>query len=122
MPVILKINPQKRVVHSTFFGLVTDEELLAHGATIRSHPEFKPDYSEIVDLTMVTDLQVSRESLQKLARQKSIFHDSVKHAVIAPKDLTFQQAQEFQSMASPKRPNLKVVRTAAEAYEFVELK
>lgn len=122
MPVILKINPQKRVVHSTFFGTVTDAELLGHTETISWHPDFQPEYDEIVDLTMVTDMQVTPNGLQQLASKKSLFLSSSKHAVVAPKDLSFQKAEEFRRMAEASRPNLKVVRTAAEAYEFVGLK
>lgn len=122
MPVILKINPQKRVVHSTFFGLVTDSELLGHTETIFSHPNFRPEYHEIVDLTMVTDLQVTPNALQTLASRKSLFQSSSRHAVVAPKDFSFQKAEEFRRIAESSRPNLKVVRTAAEAYEFVGLK
>ena len=122
MPVILKINPQKRVVHSTFFGLVTDAELLGHTDTISSHPHFRPDYDEIVDLTMVTDMKVTPNGLQQLASRKSIFLVSSRHAVVAPKDFSFQKAEEFRQIAESSRPNLKVVRTAAEAYEFLGLK
>jgi len=122
MPVILKINPQKRVVHSTFFGLVTDAELLRHAETISSHPHFRPEYDEIVDLTMVTDMKVTPNGLQQLASRKSVFLASSRHAVVAPKDFSFQKAEEFRRIAESTRPNLKVVRTAAEAYDFVGLK
>ena len=122
MPVILKINPQKRVVHSTFFGLVTDAELLGHTDTISGHPDFRPEYDDIVDLTMVTEMQVSAKGLQQLAAKKSLFLPSSRHAVVAPKDLPFQKAEEFRKMAEASRPNFKVVRTALEAYEFVGLK
>ena len=121
MPVVLKVNPQKRVVYSTFFGLVTDEEILEHGQTIRTHPDFKRDYAEIVDLTMVSEMRVSRAALQKLAEDPSIFEPRAKHAVIAPKDFAFQEANAFATFPSKNRRNLKVVRTAAEAYEFLGL-
>ena len=122
MSVILKINPQKRVVHSTFFGIVTDEEILAHSHTIRGHPDFRSEYDEIIDLTMVTHLKVSTKAMQELAGRKSVFHASVKHVIIAPKDFSFDRAQEFKRIAEASRPNLKVVRTATDAYEFVGLK
>jgi len=84
MPVVLKVNPQKKVVHSTFFGLVTDQEILEHSQTIRTHPDFKRDYGEIVDLTMVTEMRVTRAALQKLAEDPSVFEPSVRHAIVAP--------------------------------------
>ena len=122
MPVVLKINPQKRVVHSTFFGVITDKEFLGHTETILSHPDFRPEYDEIVDLTMVTDPQISPAAMRQLAGKKSLFLPSSKHAVVAPKDLSFEKAEQFRRMAETSRSNLKVVRTAAEAYDFVGLK
>lgn len=121
MPVVLKVNPQKKVVYSTFFGVVTDNEILEHGQTIRSHPDFRHDYGEIVDLTMVTELKFTRAAMKKLASARSVFEPAVKHVIIAPKDFLFSEAQAFSSLASGNRRNLKVVRTPAEAYEFLGL-
>ena len=122
MSVILKINPQKRVVHSTFFGVVTDEEMLTHSHTIAGHPDFHSEYDEIIDLTMVTEVRVSTTAMQELAGRKSVFQPSVKHVIIAPKDFSFERAQQFKRLAEASRPNLKVVRTATDAHEFVGLK
>jgi hypothetical protein len=122
MPAILKINPQKNVVYSTFFGVVTDQEFLEHRETIMSHPDFRPHFDEIVDLTMVTDFRVSPAAMQELAGKQSLFQPSSKHAVIAPKDLSFEKAEQFQKMAEGRRPGLTVVRSAAEAYEILGLK
>ena len=122
MPVILKINPQKGVVHSTFFGVVTDQELLSHSQTVASHPDFRAKFDEIIDLTMVTDLQVSPTAMQELAGRKSVFQPSAKHVIVAPKDFSFEKAQEFKRMAETSRPTLRVARTSAEAYEILGLK
>lgn len=122
MPVILKINPQKRVVHSTFFGVVTDEEMLAHSHTIATHPDFRSEYDEIVDLSLITDLRVSTAAMQELAGRKSVFQSSAKHVIIAPTDFSFHRANELKRIAEASRPNLKVVRTAADAYAFVGVK
>ena len=121
MSVILKINPEKRVVHSTFFGLVTDQELLRHGETIVSHSEFRSD-DEVLDFTMVTDLKITAATMQKLAARQSVFHRSAKHVIIAPKDFSFEKAEEFKRIAEANRPTLRVVRKAAEAYEIIGLK
>lgn len=121
MPVVLKINPQKRVVHSTFFGVVTDKELLNHGETIASHAEFRPEFDEIVDLTMVTDFQVSPRAMQELAGRQSVFRQSAKHVIVAPKEFSFEKAEQFKKLAEKSRPTLRVARTAAEAYEILGL-
>ena len=122
MPVVLKINPQKKLVYSTFFGVVTDQELLEHSKTIAEHPNFRPEFNEIADLTMVTELRVTPVALQELASRDSVFQNSVKHVIVAPKDFSFKKAEQFRQMAESSRPGLKVARTAAEAYEILGLK
>ena len=122
MPAILKINPQKKVVYSTFFGVVTDQDFLEHRQTIMSHPDFRTHYDEIVDLTMVVDFNVSPAAMQELAGKESLFLPSSKHAIIAPKDFSFEKAEQFKRMAERSRPGLKVARSAAEAYEMLGLK
>lgn len=121
MPVVLKVNPQKKVVYSTFFGVVTDEEILDHAQTIRSHPDFRRDYAEIVDLTMVSELRFTQEAMQRVASRPSVFEPAVKHVIIAPKDFAFSKAQTITNLAVASRKDVKVVRTAAEAFEFLGL-
>ena len=122
MPVVLKINPQKKVVYSTFFGVVTDQELLEHSKTIAEHSNFRPEFDEIADLTMVIELRVTPAVLRELASRESVFQNSVKHVIVAPKDFSFKKAKQFKQMAESSRPGLKVTRSAAEAYEILGLK
>jgi hypothetical protein len=122
MPVILKINPQKKVVHSTFFGVVTDREMLAHSETISSHAEFRPEFDEIIDLTMVSELRVTETAMKELATKESVFARLAKHVIIAPKDFSYERALELKRIAEATRPGLTVVRTAAEAYQLVGLR
>lgn len=122
MPAILKINPQKKVVHSSFFGRVTDQQLLDHRETIASHPDFRSEYDEIIDLTMVTDFAVTPAGMQQLADKKSLFKTSARHVIIAPKDSSFEKAEQFKQIAQASRPGLAVARTSAEAYAILGLK
>ena len=55
MPVVLKIDPQRRVVHSAFYGKVTDAEFLGHHKRIASDPDFNSQFADIVDFSDVTD-------------------------------------------------------------------
>ena len=59
MPVVLKIDSRRRVVYSSFYGRVTDKELLGHRSTIASDPAFNRSFNEIVDLTAVTEHVIS---------------------------------------------------------------
>lgn len=120
MPVILKIDSHRRVVYSTFYGKVTDNELLRHGATIASDPDFRRDFSEIVDFSGVTEMAVSESTLKTMAGTQSLFSDTVLHIVVAPAKSAFQLASRYKEFARVSRPNLFVVRTRADAYKLLE--
>jgi len=122
MPVILKVDSLRRVVYSTFYGKVTEAELVRHGFTIASDPDFKREFSEIVDFSEVTELSISDAALNKLASTPSLFSRSVRHVIVASTEPGFQIASRFKAMSSETRPNVIVVRTRAEAYELLGIR
>jgi hypothetical protein len=119
MPVVLKVDRQRRVVYSTFYGNITDAELLDHGRAIASDPDFNSRFSEIVDFTGVTNAAVSESTLAAMAANPSIFSSSVLHIVVAPDDSMFALVTKFKDFAQSSRPHLFVVRTRAEAYRLL---
>jgi hypothetical protein len=122
MPVVLKIDSRRKVVSSTFYGRVTDEELLGHRASIASDPGFRPDFNEIVDLTSVTEVAISDAALVKLAGSESLYRDSAMHIIVASAQLPLELANRFKILAIETRLNLHVVRTPAEAYKLLDVR
>jgi len=119
MPVILKIDSHRKVVYSTFYGKLTDEELLRHGARIASDPDFRKDFSEIVDFTAVTQASISKDTLTTMANTRSLFSQSVFHIVVAAGGALFDLASRYKELSRKSRPNLFVVHTRAEAYKLL---
>jgi hypothetical protein len=119
MPVSLTIHSDRRLVYSAFHGDVTEEEFLRHAETIKSHPNFDPSFSEIVDLRGVTELRASTETLRQMALRESVFYSDSKHVVIAAPGLVFRMARMFQNLAEETRPRLKVVKTPEEAFDYL---
>ena len=122
MPVILKVDSLRKVVYSTFYGKITDQEILRHGLTIKSDPDFKRDFSEIVDFSAVTGMSISDATLAKVASTPSLFSESVKHIIVATSDEGFQIASRYKQLAGKSRRNLIVVRTREEAYKLLGIK
>jgi len=122
MPVILKVDSLRRVVYSTFYGKITDQEILRHGQTIKSDPDFKRDFSEIVDFSAVTEMSISDATLAKIAGTPSLFSESVKHIIVATSDEGFQIASRYKQLADKSRRNLIVVRTREQAYKLLGIK
>ena len=119
MPASLKVDVKNRTVYSSFEGLISDSDLLAHGSAIKNHPDFNPRFSEIVDFSKVTELRVTVGFINSLAKSGSVYSAASKHAVIAPHDLSFGIARMYQILAEDTRPTLAVVRSMDEARKFV---
>lgn len=122
MPVILKIDLRRRIVYSSFYGRVTDDEFLRHRSSIASDPSFNPEFSEIVDLTEVTEASVSEKALATIAATQSLYSPAALHIIVAPGRKTGKLAREFKMLAQGSRPNLHIVRTRAEAYKLLGTK
>lgn len=119
MAVVLKIDSSRRVVYSAFYGKVSDAEFLQHRSAIRSDPDFKPHFNEIVDFTAVTETSLSEAALATLAARPSLFDKSVLHIVVASADWVFQMAGKYKSMSRSSRPNFHIVRSREEAYQLL---
>lgn len=119
MPVVLKIDPHRRVVHSAFYGKITDAELLGHRARIASDPDFNPQFADIVDFSDVIDPAITESAIAALAVNPSLFSSSAVHIVIAPAAVVFRLGARFKVLAQSSRPNFHVVKTRAEAYQLL---
>ena len=117
MPVVLKIDPRRKVVYSAFYGKINDAELLDHRSSIANDPDFNPHYSEIVDFSAVTEANISNATLSAMATAPSLYDSSVVHIVVAPSPSLVQMMSKFKDLALSSRPNMIVVRTRDEAYE-----
>ena len=122
MPVILKIDPRRRVVYSTFYGRLTDQEVLNHRSAIASDPSFNREFSEIVDFSAVIEISVSESTLATLAGTQSLYSPSVLHIIVAPDSTMSQLANHFKELAQQSRPNLHIVRSRSEAYKLLAKK
>jgi len=119
MPVVLKIDPHRKVVYSAFYGAITDAEVLGHGKVISSDPDFNPDFSDIVDFSSVTNAAISESTLAALAANPSLFKSTVIHIVVAPDESLFRLVSKYKDFAQSSRPNVFVVRTRSEAYRLL---
>ena len=119
MPAVLKIDRQRRIVSSTFFGEVSGKDLLEHRERIKSDPEFDPSFAEIADFSSVKMLSVSESALMTLAKIDSLFNKDVPHLLVSPADLPMTLALQYRDIVRESRPNIFVVRTLQEAQQML---
>ena len=99
MPVVLKIDPHRKVVHSTFYGRITDADLLGQRSRIAADPDFNPQFSDIVDFSDVTDPAITEAAIAALAANPTLFSSSAIHIVVAPEGVMFQLGSKFKELA-----------------------
>jgi len=119
MPVTLSIDREQRLVYSAFLGTVTEEDFQGQPGRILAQPAFDPAYADILDFSSTTDMQVSDETLARMAEHKSIFSQEAIHIVIAPRGLIRKMAKHFQMMSLESRPNFVVVENRTQAFEHL---
>jgi hypothetical protein len=117
----LAIDVNQRLVVHTFSGVLTDADIAGLPARVRSHPDFDPTFSELLDFSGVTAGTISTSALDAVARSKSSFSRASLHVLIAPQDHIFGLARMAQVFAGETRPNSAVVRTMEEAREILAL-
>ncbi|HEV2196729.1 MAG TPA: hypothetical protein VGR55_14190 [Candidatus Acidoferrum sp.] len=104
------------------FGEVTQDEFAKAVSAIRSHSEFDPTFSELIDCTGITNVDVSTQFLQDAGAAPSIFNKDSKHIVVAPVDYLYGLVRMTQVFAEQTKPKVVVVRSLAEAYEMLGMK
>ena len=117
----LMIDTEAKIVYSTYHGTVKTEDLIRHIEAIRSHPQFDPDFDELIDATGVTVLDIASTEVRELAFHESPFHPAAKRVLVAPQDVVFGLGRMFQTLGSESRPYFIVVRSLDEAHRRLGL-
>jgi hypothetical protein len=98
---------------------VTDEILLDCYSKTRLLLAPDSRCKAIQDFSGVTAFDVSTETLERLASMPSAISIESLHVIVAPKDLVFGVSRMFSVLGEKTRPNLRVVRSMAEAYDLL---
>jgi hypothetical protein len=115
------IDVDHRIIAATFFGQLGDEDILGLASVVASHPYFDPNLSIIWDFTEVTGGTISISAMRELSSRGSILSPKSLHVILAPQDHIFGIFRMGQALAERIKPNIAVVRTRAEANEFLGL-
>src|SRR5206468_2079365 len=81
MPAVLKIDPRRRIVSTTFHGQVTTAEFIAHRDTILANARFDNGFADLVDLSAISINSVDEAALRALASGPSIFGEGAVHVI-----------------------------------------
>lgn len=122
MGYFFEFDQENNVFRSTTEGRVTDETLLDSFAARQRFRASRPPCKSIIDLSLVTAVDVSRETIDHLARKSANIADSLPQVVVAPEDVTFGLSRMFTILVESAQPNMHVVRSMKEAYALLGIK
>jgi hypothetical protein len=76
------LDPRKRFVSVRFHKKVTAIDIERYAASLRANPAFDPDFSEIVDMSEVEELDLKAEEFIRLADKVDPFSVQAKRAFV----------------------------------------
>lgn len=94
MPVGFSIDVPHQVVFVKATGTLSFEELRDEGDRMRSHPDFRPTFNQLLDLRDVTIFELSNEQVRALGT-RNVFAPESRRALLANQGLQFGIARMF---------------------------
>ena len=116
MPYQFDFDSAQRILRCRMEGVVTDEELKEYYRDVERHSVREEPLGGILDLSAVTSLDVSPNTIRELAKLPPAMPNPLRpRVVIAPSPPVFGIARMFEMQGQDTRPSLHVVRTEKEA-------
>jgi len=120
MPVSYLIDQARGVVFSRAWGVVTDEEVLAHAKVLRADARLIPALRQVADFRHVTKLGVTSEGVRRVARNNP-FGPDARRSFVAPLDETVGMLRMFGIYMDADTSQFRIFRTLEPAMEWVGL-
>jgi hypothetical protein len=119
MPVFYKIDKERKLVISTGSGVFTMADALAHQEKLRKDPDFDPSFSQLLDFTHVTKLELDAKDVRRLA-QTFVFSDDSRRAILVSGDVAFGLARMFEMLRDTfGEKGIRVFRNLDDALDWV---
>ena len=120
MPITYQIDPKRKLVHTQIEGRLNLEDALAHAYTLKNDPQFRPDYSELVDLSKFTGSDLPPAAMEAFANDLpgEVFAPHARRALVAPGDPIFDLSRQYQHMRR-NAESFRVFHTVDEAKEWL---
>jgi hypothetical protein len=98
-------------------GKITEQVLMDLWSKGRDVVASFPACKSVVDLSGITQLDVSTDAITRLARSHA--PELPTRVFVAPKDVVYGTTRMFQTLSENTRKNVHVVRTMDEAYKLL---
>ena len=121
MPFKVEIDPRRALVIMVFHGRFTDDDLIAATEAIRVHPDFRPEFDQLVLGHEPGVLEVTREGIQKITVAAPIFAPTSRRAIVAPTAASYGMARMFELTRDGRAGEVRVFQSEDEALVWLDL-
>ncbi|HWR36788.1 MAG TPA: hypothetical protein VN622_13040 [Clostridia bacterium] len=118
MGYLLEFDSSNKILRVTVDGELTDQGASDLYNSVREFLASEKVCGGILDLSPVTVLAVSSETVRRMAKNPRLFQGAQIRVIVAPRDLDYGLARMFQISRSEVHNGLHVVHTLNEAYKI----
>src|SRR5690242_16205058 len=99
VPILHTVDPSVRLVVTLCCGAISREDVVASLEKLRKHPDFKPEFHQLADVSLVSSLELNFNDMAVIHRLYDPFSNQGKRAVVAPgRGATLGLARMYQSI------------------------
>jgi len=113
-----RIDPERALVLTQAWGVLTDSDILAHKEALLSDPAFGPHLSELSDVRRIERLDVTPAGVRAMVAHDATQSDRLgghRLALLVDADAVFGMARMYQILGDRERDHVGVFRTEADA-------
>ena len=122
MPVTYQIDKSLQLVLTTAYGVITEEDTLAHQRTLLQDPEFEPTFNQLVDMRRATEIVVSASAVLRLYVTE-LFAEGTRRAIVFSEQESTPGTAEFSQIVRDfGRSDIRVFNDLEEARGWLGLK
>ncbi|PYT43933.1 MAG: hypothetical protein DMG47_12400 [Acidobacteria bacterium] len=119
MPASYKIDKELRLVTTIGSGRLRWGDALAHQESLRKDPDFDPSFSQLMDLTQVTQYDIDSNDIHKLTH-RGVFSPTSRGAILVEGDLGYGFGRMFEILRdNAGESGIRVFRRRDEALDWV---
>jgi hypothetical protein len=116
---VVEFDAKNNILRGTVSGRMTGAILLELYESATTYIAGHPPCRGILDLSAVTDFEVSGEAIRRVAGSPPAIPPGYMRVLVVPQIFIYGLARMFQILGEKTRPELQVVRTLDEAYHLL---
>ncbi len=111
------VDAEKRLVVVKFGKKLTVRDIERYANLLRANPLFQPNFSEIVNLTEVEEVELQSDEFLRLADEIDPFSTDAKRAFVARSSVQNHAARMHKILRTQR--NIEIFRTVEEAEHWI---